>query len=44
MQLLPKVSIYIIQQTGDGNTPTYQVQDIILIQHQILVTNLQGNV
>ena len=26
---------------GDENTQTYQVQVAILIQHQILVTNLQ---
>ena len=35
---------YIIQQTGNENTRTYQVQDIILNEQQILVTNLQGNV
>ena len=34
---------YIIQQTGSENTRTYQVQDIILNEQQILVTNLQGN-
>ena len=32
----------IIQQTGNENTQTNQV--VILIQHQILVTSLQGNV
>ena len=25
-------------------TQIYQAQDIILIEHQILITNLQGNV
>ena len=35
---------YIIQQTSIENTQTYQVQDIILIKYQILITNLQGNV
>ena len=35
---------YIIQQTGSENTQTYQVQDIILNEQQILVTSLQGNV
>ena len=34
---------YIIQQTGNENTPTYQVEVVVLIQHQILVTNLNGN-
>ena len=32
------------QQTGSEITQTYQVLDIILIEHQILITNLQGNV
>ena len=44
MQCLPIVYPYIIQQTGSEITEIYQVQDIILIEHQILVTNLQGNV
>ena len=35
---------YIIQQTGSENTQSYQVQDIILNEQQILVTDLQGNV
>ena len=35
---------YIIQQTGNENTQTYQVDAVILIQYQILITNLQGNV
>ena len=34
---------YIIQQTGKENTPTYQVEVVVLIQHQILVANLNGN-
>ena len=34
----------IIKQTGNENTQTYQVVVICLIKHQILVTNLQGNV
>ena len=44
MLLLPIVYSHIIQQTGNEITQIYQVQDIILIEHQILVTNLQGNV
>ena len=44
MQCLPIVYPYIIQQTGSEITQIYQVQDIILIEHQILVTNLHGNV
>ena len=44
MRLLPIVYPYIIQQTGSEITQIYQVQDIILIEHQILVTNFQGNV
>ena len=35
---------HIIQQTSSEITQTYQVQDFILIAHQILKTNLQGNV
>ena len=38
------INIHVIQQIGNENTQTYQVEVIILIQHQILVTNLQGNV
>ena len=34
----------IIQQTGDENIHTYQVEVVISIWHQILVTYLQGNV
>ena len=34
----------IIKQTGNENTQTYQLVVICLIKHQILVTNLQGNV
>ena len=37
-------NMYIIQQTGNENIHTYQVEVMILIQPQILVTNLQGNV
>ena len=33
-----------MQQTGNENTQTYQVEVVILIYHQILVTYLQGNV
>ena len=32
---------YIIQQTGNENTPAYQVEVFNLIKHQILVTILQ---
>ena len=34
---------YIIQQTGNENTGTYQAEVVFLIQHQIPITNLQGN-
>ena len=34
---------YIIQQTGNENIQTYQLE-AILIYHQVLITNLQGNV
>ena len=33
-----------MQQTGNENTQTYQVEVIFLIYHQTLLTNLQGNV
>ena len=33
-----------IQQTGNENTQTCQVETVILIKHQILVTSLQGDV
>ena len=33
-----------MQQTGDENIQTYQVEVVVLIQHQILVTDSQGNV
>ena len=32
-----------MQQTGDEKTQTYQVKDIILIEKEILITNLQEN-
>ena len=32
-----------MKKTGNENTQTYQVEVAILIQHQILITNLQGN-
>ena len=35
---------HIIQQTADENIQTYQVEVVVLIWHQILVTNLQGYV
>ena len=34
----------ISQQTVHGNNQTYQVEVVILIWHQILITNLQGKV
>ena len=34
---------YFIQQIGNENTQTYQVEVLILIWHQVLITNLQGN-
>ena len=43
MYLLPILSIHYPANKCE-NTQTYQVQDIILIKHQILVTNLQQNV
>ena len=42
MELLLKCP-YIIQQTGITNTQN-NLADVILIQHQILITNKQGNV
>ena len=33
-----------MQQTGNENIQTYQVEVVVLIQHQILVTDSQGNV
>ena len=32
-----------MEQTGNENTQTFQVEVIILIYHKILITNLQGN-
>ena len=42
-QLFPMIQ-YIIQQTGNEKTQTYQLDAVILIQYQILIANLQGNV
>ena len=42
MKFLP-IIYGIIQQTGDENIQTYQGEVAILIQHQILITNLQKN-
>ena len=42
MWLLPPWYPYIIQQTGNENTQTYQVEVVILIKHQIFETNFQG--
>ena len=39
----PLLYPYIIQQTGNENTGTYQAEVVFLIQHQIPITNLQGN-
>ena len=33
-----------ISSRGSENTQTYQVQGIILIEHPVFITNLQGNV
>ena len=33
-----------MQQTGNENIQTYEVEVVVLIQHQILVTDSQGNV
>ena len=45
LQLLPSILLfYIIQHTGDENTQTYRIEVFILIQNQILVSNLQRNV
>ena len=38
------IYLYTIQQMVNENTQTYQVEVVIFIQHQILITNLQGNV
>ena len=35
---------YIIQQKGNENIQTYQIEAAILIKHQVFTTNLQGNV
>ena len=35
---------YIIQQTSNENVQSYQVEAAILIKHQVLITNLKGNV
>ena len=43
VKLLP-TNPHIIQETGDENIETYQVEAAILISHQVLITNLQGNV
>ena len=42
MQLLPIIS-YIIQQTGNENIQTDRVEVVVLVKHQILIVNLQGN-
>ena len=44
IQLLPIMytEMYIIQQTGNENTQTYQGEVVIWILHHILATNLQG--
>ena len=42
MKLLPKISIH--WQTGNENTQTNQAEDVILIHHQILITNCEGYV
>ena len=43
MKPLPKYP-YIIQQTGNENVQSYQVEAAISIKPQVLMTNLQGNV
>ena len=35
---------FVLQHTGDKNTQTYRIEVFILIQNQILVSNLQRNV
>ena len=35
---------YIVLQTGNENTQTDQVEIVVLISHQIPVTNLKGNI
>ena len=42
-KILPQKNSHIIQQTGNENTQTYQVEVVTLIYH-ILITNLKGNV
>ena len=42
--LTPRSNQQIAKQMGDENTQTFQVEVVILIKHQILITNLQGNV
>ena len=36
--------LYTIQKTGNEITQTYQLEVVIMIYHQILLTKLQGNV
>ena len=42
--LTPRSNWQIAKQMGDENTQTFQVEVVILIKHQILITNSQGNV
>ena len=44
MLKIMNIIMNIIQQKGNENIQTYQVEAAILIQHQFLMTNLQGNV
>ena len=44
MQLLPIISIHLIQQTGDETTQIYQVEVVTYIKHQILLTDSQWKV
>ena len=42
MELLPKISEHFLANM-DENVQTYQGEFLALIWHQILITNLQGN-
>ena len=44
MLKIMNIIMNIIQQKGNENIPTSQVEAAILIQHQVLITNVQVNV
>ena len=44
MLKIMNIIMNIIQQKANENIQTYQAEAAILIQNQVLITNLQGNV